>query len=108
MKNLLKKLKSKVGESLVESLAAILIFTMASIVLYTMVTTSADLNAKTKAMDAKNQADLVAVEKGDPASQNGSGTVTFSVGGKTKTVSVDIYGGKDGSLFAYFVAPTGG
>ena len=53
MKQMLNKLKSKAGESLVESLAAILIFTMASIVMYTMVTTASDINLKAKEMDEK-------------------------------------------------------
>ena len=117
MRTILKKLKSKVGESLVESLAAILIFTMASIVLYSMVTTAGDINSKAKAKDAENQAHLVAVEKGLPSSQNGSGTVTFSmVSGSCATVEIaevdfDIYGGQNDSLYAYFVKttpPTGG
>lgn len=112
-----KKLKSKAGESLVESLCAILIFTMASIVLFSMVSAANDINGKAKAQDAKNQAHLVAVEKGDAASKNGTGTVTITLneGASSRTiaqVNVDIYGGKDDSLFAYFVqtptTPSGG
>lgn len=112
-----KKLKSKAGESLIESLCAILIFTMASIVMFSMVSAANDINGEAKEQDAKNQAHLVAVEKGDAASKNGSGTVTITIdvpgtGGietkKVAEVPVDIYGGKEGSLFAYFVKVTGG
>ena len=116
MKTILKKLKSKVGESLVESLAAILIFTMASIVLYSMVTAAGDINRKAKEEDAENQAQLVAVEQGLPSAKNGTGTVTFSMvtsGGSTvkiAEVGVDVYGGRNDSLYTYFVQtpPAGG
>ena len=101
-----KKLKSKAGESLVECLCAILIFTMASIVLFSMVSAANDINGKAMEQDAKNQAHLVAVEKGQV--KNGSGTVTFTLGDtpggiEIAEVDVDIYGGQDDSLFAYFV-----
>lgn len=107
-----KKLKSKAGESLIESLCAILIFTMASIVMFSMVSAANDINGEAKEQDAKNQAHLVAVEKGDAASKNGVGTVTITLntGSGTKTIAnvlVDIYGGQNDSLFAYFVQ-TGG
>ena len=75
MKNLFHKLRSKAGESLIESLAAILIFTMASIVMYSMVTTAADINRTAKEMDEANQQHMIAVEKGLPEAQNGSATI---------------------------------
>ena len=107
MKNLFHKLRSKAGESLIESLAAILIFTMASIVMYSMVTTAADINRTAKEMDEANQQHMIAVEKGED--QNGSATITFSLDGtEIAETKVDIYGGKDGSLFTYFVQDTTG
>lgn len=106
MKNLFRKLKNKAGESLIESLAAILIFTMASIVMYSMVTTAADINRKAKIMDETNQQHMIAVEKGEVP--NGSATITFSLNGtEIAETKVDIYGGKDDSLFTYFIQ-TGG
>ena len=108
MKNILRKLKSKAGESLIESLAAILIFTMASIVMYSMVTTAADINRTAKEMDETNQQHLIAVEKGLPGAKNGSADITFSLNGtEIAETNVDIYGGQDGSLYTYFVH-TGG
>ena len=110
MKAILRKLKSKAGESLIESLAAILIFTMASIVMYSMVTAAGDLNRTAKEMDEANQQHMVAVEKGLPESKNGTANVTFSLTDGTKIaadIPVDIYGGQDGSLFTYFMQ-TGG
>ena len=107
MKQMLNKLKSKAGESLVESLAAILIFTMASIVMYTMVTTASDINLKAKEMDEKIQAELVAVESGLSSYKNGEGMVSVSLGGEIlANVKVGVYGGKKpGDLIAYFVEP---
>ena len=108
MKNILRKLKSKAGESLIESMAAILIFTMASIVMYSMVTTAADINRTAKEMDETNQQHMIAVEKGLPEAQNGSAIITFSLGStEIAQTQVDIYGGQDDSLFTYFVQ-TGG
>lgn len=107
MKNLFHKLRSKAGESLIESLAAILIFTMASIVMYSMVTTAADINRKAKIMDETNQQHMIAVEKGEDP--NGSATITFSLDGtQIAQTPVDIYGGTDGSLFTYFVQDSTG
>lgn len=100
-----RKLKGKAGESLVESLCAILIFTMASIVLFSMVSAANDINATAKEQDAKNQAHLLAVEQGDDDMINGSGTVYFKLqdGTDVAAVEVDVYGGQNDSLFAYFV-----
>ena len=96
MKALFRKLKSKAGESLVETLAAILIFTMASVVMYSMVTV--------KEKDKQNQVQMVAVEKGDPAAKTGEGTVTFYLGShKIAETSVDIFGGENESLYSFFV-----
>lgn len=106
MTAIFKKLKSKAGESLVESLCAILIFTMASVVMFSMVSSAADINGKAKEQDEKNQAYMVAVEKGE--NRSGRGTVTFTFGSNVDLdVDVDVYGDKD-TLFAYFMAPQGG
>ena len=48
MKNIIMRLRCKKGESLIESMAAILIFTLASIIMLTMVTASADINKAAK------------------------------------------------------------
>ncbi len=104
MKAMLKKLKSKAGESLVESLAAILIFTLASVAMYTMVTTAADLNQTVKEMDEKNLSHLNAVEMALPAYKNGAAEIQFKLGSNViAEVDVDVYGGQNGSLYTYFV-----
>lgn len=109
MKAIFHKLKGKAGESLVESLAAILIFTMASIIMYSMVSSAGNINMTAKEMDTKNQIELVAVEKGDPSAKNGSAVITFTMNGSNIAQStVDIYGGEDGSLYTYFLRPSAG
>lgn len=105
MSKLMKKLKNKRGESLVESLCAILIFTMASIVMFSMVSAAGDINTKAKAMDAKNQQDMVAMEIGDPDARNGQAIITFTFADSSINEQiVDVYGGKNDTLYAYFYA----
>lgn len=109
MKRILRKLKGKRGESLVETLFAILIFTFASITMYSMVTSAMSITNKAKAADAENQAQLEVAEraegKGKPA--NVSLTLTETPAGETDQllgeVSVNIYGGDNGELYAYYV-----
>ncbi len=109
LKNFCKKLKSKAGETLVESLAAILIFTMASIVMYSMVTAAGDINRTAKELDQQVQQQMVDVEKGEASCKTGSGTVTMTLNSlEIAKVQVDIYGGEDDSLFAFFVQIGGG
>ncbi len=106
MKALFRKLKNKAGESLIETLCAILIFTMASVVMFTMVNTAANINKQVKEMDAKNQAHMIAVEKGEASAKNGTAVITFNMDGSpVVSTRVDVYGGKDGSLYTYFVQP---
>ena len=96
-----KVLRNKKGETLVETLIAILIFTMASIILYSMVTSAAKLNREAKAFDESMMEGMNAVEMESGALTASSGTVTISVvTGKnaegvdiceTATVPVDIF-----------------
>ena len=107
MKALFRKLKNKAGESLIETLCAILVFTMASVVMFTMVNTAANINKQVKEMDAKNQAHMIAVEKGLPSNKIGSGDIVFTIGGQKKSIDVDIYGGTNNDLYAYYVHTEG-
>ncbi len=108
MRNLIaKKLRSKKGETLVESLAAILIFTMASIVMFSMVTTAGNINSTAKEMDRSVQEQLVGIEKGDPGIVEGGAQINITMTtsrGTTNMASgeVVVYGGQNGSLYAYY------
>lgn len=62
MKTIFRRLKSTRGESLIESMAAILIFTFASILFLSMVNAAADVNLSVREADDAFQAQQQAVE----------------------------------------------
>lgn len=106
MKQIIKKLRSKTGESLVESLAAILIFTMASIAMFSMVTAAADINKTAKDADRVNQEQMLIAEQGEGSGTPGTVTMTLDRGAGNDPINVivadvDIYGTENG-LFAYY------
>ena len=104
MNTICKKLRSRAGESLVESLAAILVVAMASVVMYSMVTAAADINLAAKQTDQRVQEQLAIAERAEGA--NGTGVINMYIKaeGSNKNVAsvpVNIYG-EDGGLFSYF------
>ena len=108
MKQILNKLRSRAGESLVESLAAILIFTMASIGMFSMVTSAADINQTAKEADRTSQEQLLIAEQGEGRGTPGTVTMTLTSGDNTINVivaDVDIYG-TEGGLYAYYHSVT--
>ena len=112
MKRLIKKLRNKKGESLVESLTAILIFTFASIILLSMVATAAKINQTVKQEDEQIAAELYYAE----AQMNEEGAqplfaspkVKITYGDQTDTIDVDTFSAKDGSLYSFFVKGAAG
>lgn len=107
MKTIFCKLKSRKGESLVESLAAILIFTLASIAMYSMVTTAADINMTVKDIEKGYNQQMLIAEQGE-GTPSASGSITMTMDSHTiATVPVQVYGAK-GELFSYFAAPPAG
>lgn len=62
MKKLIGRLKSTRGESLIESMAAILIFTFASILFLALVNAAADVNLSVREADDAFQTQLQTVE----------------------------------------------
>lgn len=107
MNNILKRLKSNAGETLVESMCAILIFTFASIIMLSMVSAAADINTKAKEADTNYYDQLVDVEMAEGTGT--AGTVTFTFGGASgpsETVSVDVFTGEgEEPLYAYYAKP---
>lgn len=107
VKSLFCKLKSRKGESLVESLAAILIFTMSSIAMYSMVTSAADINMTVKEVEKVREQEMLVAERGEGTPVEGSITMTMG-SNSIATVPVYVYG-EEGELFSYFAdAPAGG
>ena len=113
IKKLIKRLRSISGESLVESMASVLIFTLASIALLTMINASANINAEAKEADAIHQEQMSIAEKA--ADENlvaGNHTVEFSfesgnsiLSGMRISEPVDVYQkpGDSNALYSYFL-----
>lgn len=107
MELIIRKLKSKAGESLVESMAAILIFTLSSIALLSMISASADVNRTAKVADEQFQQQMLVVEKADSkADGTKKGKATFKVN-DTNVAQPDVYicqeKDNDGALYAYYL-----
>lgn len=115
MKKILSRLKSKKGETLVESMAGILIFTFGSIIMLSMITSAADINTAAKEADRQYFEDMVVVEMANAPSANYEDPkVSFTVKPKESAASisssekVDVYAGP-GGLYAYYkVTPAEG
>lgn len=109
MNKILTRLKSKKGETLVESMAGILIFTFGSIIMLSMITSAADINTAAKKADEEFFSQMVQVEL---AQGGATGTVSIATPAGTDTAAVVISGTTDG-LYAYYAgtapaAPEGG
>jgi len=104
MKSIMKRLKNKAGETLVESMAAILIFTFGSLILLGMVSAAADINTAAKEADKAHTEQMVTVEKGEGEYKEKTVTFTYlqgQSGEKSETANVYMYGGDD-KLYSYY------
>ena len=77
MKILLTRLKETRGETLIESMIAILIFTFASILFLTLVTSAANINTTVKEADESFQSQQLAVEQAPTESAQSAQAVLF-------------------------------
>ena len=106
MNMITKKLRSKAGESLVESLAAILIFTLASIGLFSMIQASNNINRTAREKDTFVQQQMIETEKADRAI--GTGQAGFSIKNQDgtvvagETVDIELFGDAADGLYSYF------
>lgn len=106
MDKLLKRIKNKCGETLLESVVSILIFTFASIIMFTMITSANRINSTAKENDREHYEQLVVAElapKGSGIPQD----ISFTIDGKTFTERVEVFG-TDGGLYAYYKQSAGG
>lgn len=110
----MKKLLNNKGESLVESLVAILIFTLSSILLYTMLSTATNLNRAAKEADEAHQQQMIYAEQAEsligsanpdlPSGVNGSGKVKFTLTDQSVDLfsdNVKLYRLDPDSLYSY-------
>lgn len=100
MKTLMNKLRSHAGETLVEAMAAILVFTLASIMLFTMVNAASTINKQALKSDAEVSAELYfAEEKRTPES---SGECELLIGSSpAEKYEVNIFRSAPGALYSY-------
>lgn len=89
----MKKLMNNKGETLIESMVAILIFTLSSIMLYTMLTTSVDLNKKAKEADAVYADQMIYAEQAEDPSGNCSVTFKLKTGDPSGDLELFEYDG---------------
>ena len=87
MKKLYSRLRGSRGESLIESLAAILVFTLSSIIFLTMVTSANNINRTVKDEYAAFQEQRQAIENVTPTSPTAELTISCKEGGTT-TITV--------------------
>ena len=85
MKEILSTLRGKQGETLIESLAAILVFTLSSIIFLTMVSSASHINQTVKAEYAEFQLQQQAIEDESTGSPE---TLTVSCGSASETFNV--------------------
>ena len=111
MKNPFKKLKSRRGETLMEAMVGILVFTLSSLMMYTMVTTAADLNFSARQADLEHQKQMVVAEQAQGTAQETTVTMRLTQDGKGArsdtlgSPKVKVYGKKGESLVAYYLKP---
>ena len=103
MKKALKRLKSKRGETLIETMAAILIFTLSSVMLYSMLTSASGINSTVQDAQAVNQADIQVIEQ-QTGGDSGEVTIRFDDTDKAEyNVPVIEYHGAN--YYSYSPAP---
>lgn len=99
-------IREKRGETLLESLVSILIFTFASVLLLTMLAAGARINRTAREADRAYDLQMLTAEMAEgPGTVRG--TVLLTVNGTAESVPVDIYG-EQAELYSYFPAEENG
>ena len=113
-----KILNNRRGETLVETLFAILIFTLASIALYSMITSAAAIDGQVRERDLEIQEQLARIEAAENTDGTGAAKGSVSIYIKDSapgiqpldTMTVRVFGGKKdptGSIGLYAYYPEG-
>ncbi len=97
----MKLIHSKKGETLLETLVAILILTVSAMLLAEVTASSTRINLNAEKVDKKYRNDLEKVEKRETPT---TGVVTIQNGGTSYTYDVNYYGDRSG--FTSYVAVT--
>lgn len=107
MMQIVKRLRRSRGESLIESMAAILIVTLASVAFLTMVNSSARINAKTAAVEAEYTQEIEVAEDSDNAAAHPGYrlNVTFNGSDVINVPDVGIAKKSNEALYAFYKLP---
>lgn len=111
---MIKKIRQKSGETLVETLVSMLIAVLSMGILCTAVMAATNLNNQTRAMDEKYSSELREVEGLDPNADTKTQLLTIifqSTDGstlyQTTTAEVIMYGGDESAFLSYDYEPEG-
>ncbi|MEF9853060.1 MAG: hypothetical protein RR879_06360 [Hydrogenoanaerobacterium sp.] len=99
MKLLVKKLRCSSGETLVETLVAVLVMTCASVLFATMLLSASHMNNEAQQQDIKHYEQISAAEAGNPLAGSKSVTITENVVPVT-ILTVTAYG-TEGGIVSY-------
>ena len=99
-----KKLRACRGETLTETLVAVLLVGLASVVLASMIGVASRLSTQTAEQDAALYAEVTAAET---RADGASGSMTVTVHGRSETFPVTYYGA-EGELHSYMYRKGGG
>lgn len=111
MKKLFSKLKSDLGETLIEAMASLLIFTLASIGLFSMISSASRINEQADIASTKHYEQMKVAEgaEGEPGTKRDVVIELTPIEGSglsAKTVitfeDVDVYQSEEGALYAYY------
>ena len=104
---MIRKLRQKKGETLVETLFSMLIAVLATMLLCTAFAAAMRINAEVKALDEKYQEDLLEVEGGSSSTTPGKINITFKTEDKISVIdtvtgiNVDLYGSSENKFLSY-------
>ena len=100
----IEKLRGCAGDTLVETLAAILIVALSSVLLLSAAAAAANINKQIKAADAAYSAEVSAAESMSDAGAGSAVTGKLTItpdGGADKTVNIRYFGLDGGRLLSY-------
>lgn len=108
MKKLISRLRNARGETLVEALVSILIFTLSSILLFSMLVSASNINRAARAADENRQSQLnyaeAETDTSTPATVSISCPDLSSDPDSAQTVSVYISRQTPGALYSFYRA----
>lgn len=103
---LLRKLRARSGETLTETLCAVLVMSLSSVLLATMISAASHMNAAALEKDTALYTALTTAE--EQTGTNAEETVKVSIDGTLVDFTVAYYGGEDGALSSYAYPAKGG